>query len=302
MTLPPYLSKGDTIGLVCPAGFMPPDKWQTCVGQLLEWGFQVKLGRTMNSESDNYFSGSDQERLDDLQEMLDNPQIKAVLCGRGGYGVGRIIDAINFKIFRKHPKWIIGFSDITVLHAHVNRQLKIATLHAPMAAAFNDGGFENEYVQSLRNAIEGKKASYTTAAHHLNKTGKATGRLVGGNLSLVAHLVGTPSAFKTKGRILFLEDVGEQLYNIDRMMFQLKRAGMLDDLAGLILGGFTEAKDTTRAFGQSVEDILHHIVNGYAYPICFNFPVSHDKENYALKVGGLYRLEVKNHMVTLQES
>lgn len=302
MTLPPYLSKGDTIGLVCPAGFMAPEKWQTCVVQLLEWGFQVKLGRTMNSSSTNYFSGTDQERLDDLQDMLDDRNIKAILCGRGGYGVGRIIHLIDFKQFRKYPKWIIGFSDITVLHAHINRQLKIASLHAPMAAAFNDGGYENEFVQSLRNAIEGKKANYSAPAHHLNNPGKAAGRLIGGNLSLVAHLIGTPSAYKTKGKILFLEDVGEQLYNIDRMMYQLKRGGVLDELAGLILGGFTDNKDTDRPFGQSVEEILHNIVYGYQYPICFNFPVSHDKENFALKVGAEYRLEVKNHLVTLQES
>ena len=302
MTLPPYLTKGDTIGMVCPAGFMAPEKWQSCVGQLLEWGFQVKLGHTMNADSTNYFSGTDQERLDDLQEMLDDPNIKAILCGRGGYGVGRIIDDINFKAFRKHPKWIIGFSDITVLHAHINRQLKIATLHAPMAAAFNEGGADNEFVLSLRHAIEGKKANYSTAAHHLNKMGMAKGRLVGGNLSLVAHLIGTPSAFQTKGKILFLEDVGEQLYNIDRMMYQLKRSGTLDQLAALILGGFTDNKDTERPFGQSVEEILHEIVKDYDYPICFNFPVSHNKENYALKVGARFRMEVKNHIVTLQES
>lgn len=302
MTLPPYLSKGDTIGLVCPAGFMPPEKWQTCVGQLLEWGFQVKLGHTMTSESANYFSGTDQERLDDLQAMLDDPNIKAILCGRGGYGVGRIIEEVNFKAFRKHPKWIIGFSDITVLHAHINRNLRIATLHAPMAAAFNDGGYENEFVQSLRKALTGEKCRYTAAAHHLNNPGKANGRLIGGNLTLIAHLVGTPSAYKTKDKILFLEDVGEQLYNIDRMMFQLKRAGVLDHLAGLIFGGFTDNKDTDRPFGQSVEEILHHVVSGYRFPVCFNFPVSHEKENYALKVGAEYRLDVKNHEVILQES
>ena len=164
---------------------------------------------------------------DDLQQMLDDPNLKAILCARGGYGMSRIIDHLNFKTFVEHPKWIIGFSDITVLHSHLFSNYKIASLHAPMAAAFNNGGFSNPYIQSLKAALEGTPIDYECAPHELNRVGKASGRLVGGNLSLLAHLVGTDSDINTKGRILFLEDLGEYLYNIDRMMLQLARTGKL---------------------------------------------------------------------------
>ncbi|MBZ5858272.1 S66 peptidase family protein [Flavihumibacter profundi] len=301
MTIPPYLKAGDTIGLVCPAGYMPPEKWQTCVEQLQAWGYKTRLGKTMLSNSGNYFSGPDAERLDDLQQMLDDREVKAILCGRGGYGVSRIIDQLDFRKFKKHPKWIIGFSDITVLHAHINRNFSIASLHAPMANAFNNGEHTNPYVQSLRKALTGKKGKYTAALHEFNQFGIATAPLVGGNLTLVAHLVGTPSAFKTKNRILFLEDVGEFLYNIDRMLLQLKRAGVFDELAGLVIGGFTDNKDTDRPFGKTVHEIIHEHVKNYLYPVCFDFPVSHEKENYALKVGAVYQLKVNAKTVRLDE-
>ncbi|GAB2678428.1 LD-carboxypeptidase [Flavihumibacter cheonanensis] len=301
MIYPPYLQKGDTIGMVCPAGFMAPEKWQTCVQTLQDWGFKVELGATMNSASTTYFSGTDEERKLDLQRMLDDKKIKAILCGRGGYGMGRIIDQLDFKKFERRPKWIIGFSDITVLHAHLNRVIGIASIHGPMAAAFNEGGDENPYVQSLKAMLLGTKAEYNAAPHAFNIAGTAQGRLVGGNLSLIAHLLGTRSAFKTKGKLLFLEDVGEQLYNVDRMFYQLKRAGVLDGLAGLVLGGFTDNKDTERPFGQTVEEILHHLVKDCEYPVCFGFPVSHEKENFALKVGAKYQLLVSPSEVRLIE-
>jgi len=255
----------------------------------------------MSSDSVNYFSGSDEERLADLQDMLDDPELGAIFCARGGYGLSRIIDRLNFKRFRKHPKWIIGFSDITVLHAHINRQLKIASLHAPMASAFNDGGFSEPYVQSLKNALKGKKGKYSAALHSFNNIGIASGQLIGGNLTIIAHLIGSRSAYKTKGRILFLEDLGEYLYNVDRMMIQLKRAGVFEDLAGLIIGGFTGNKDTERPFGKSVYEIIHDHVKEYKYPVCFEFPVSHEKENYALKIGSIYTLKVSAKTVRLDE-
>ena len=302
MQFPPYLQKGDTIGIVAPAGYMPVEKMQACIETLDTWGFTVEMGATTHSQSDNYFSGTDEERLADLQQMMDNKKIKAILCARGGYGVSRIIDQLNFKKFRKKPKWIIGFSDITVLHAHLYSRYKIASLHAPMAAAFNDGEQDNPYVKSICRALMGEKADYRATGGPYNNAGTAEGELVGGNLALLAHLVGTPSDIKTKGRILFLEDVGEYLYNIDRMLLQLKRAGKLDHLAGLIIGGFTDSKDTERPFGKEVHEIIHEQVKGYDYPICFGFPVSHNKENYALKVGGTYKLTVEEVDVTLCET
>lgn len=300
-SIPPYLQKGDTIGITAPAGFMPIEKMQSCIETLDSWGYTVQLGTTTHSSSQNYFSGSDEERLNDLQQMLDNRNIKALLCARGGYGMSRIIDRIDFKKFRKHPKWIIGFSDITVLHSHIFFNYKIASLHAPMAAAFNDGEFNNAYILSLKDALEGKPLHYECPSHAFNKTGETKGQLIGGNLSLLAHLTGTCSDIKTKNKILFLEDVGEYLYNIDRLLLQLKRSGKFEKLAGLIIGGFTDNKDTERPFGKTAYDIIYEQVDEYDYPVCFGFPVSHEKENYALKIGAKFHLKIQNDKAILWE-
>lgn len=299
---PPYLQPGDTIGLICPAGYMPLEKAAECIRVLKdEWGYNVKVGKTVGSDSQTYFSGTDEERLADLQQMIDDDEVKAVLCARGGYGMGRIIDRIDFKKFKKNPKWIIGYSDITVLHCHLYSNYYISSMHAPMAAAFNDEGYTNRFVQSLKNALDGKKAKYNCEPHEFNKKGEAIGELVGGNLALLSHLVGTDSDIKTKGRILFLEDVGEYSYNIDRMLFQLKRSGKLSRLAGLIIGGFTDIKDTERPFGKSAYEIIREVISEYNYPVCYGFPVSHEKENYALKTGVGYKLKVGKSKVILEE-
>jgi muramoyltetrapeptide carboxypeptidase len=299
--IPPYLKKGDTVAIVCPAGFLSLEKAQTCINTLVSWGFQVKLGKTLGGVQQNYFSGSDAERLADLQTMMDDPNVKAILCGRGGYGVSRILDGLDFKQFKKHPKWIIGFSDITVLHAHLNSVVKTASIHAPMAGAFNDGGWENEWVQSLRKAIKGQLTNYSCPAHPFNKLGKAYGDIIGGNLSLLVHLIGTASAIKTKGKILFIEDIGEHVYQVDRMMVQLKRAGLLKDLAGLIIGGFTDMEDTTVPFGKTVQACIAEHLEEYDYPVCFDFPVSHSKENYALKIGLPHQFQVSKNKTSLKE-
>ena len=301
MKLPPYLQKGDTIGIVAPAGYMAPDKMQNCIETLDHWGFTVEMGATTHSESVNYFSGTDEERLQDLQQMLDNKQVKAILCARGGYGISRIIDRINFKTFKKAPKWIVGYSDVTVLHSHIYSHFNTVSLHAPMAAAFNDGIEDNPYIQSICKTLLGEKLEYTCATHMQNRQGTVEAELVGGNLTLLAHAIGTESDLKTKNRILFLEDVGEYLYNIDRMLLQLKRAGKLDRLAGLVVGGFTDLKDTERPYGKAVNDIILEHVAEFDYPVCFGFPVSHSKENYALKVGAEYKLDVSGIKVSLQD-
>ena len=299
---PPYLKKGDTIGIVCPAGYMAMEKVAECIRVLQEeWGYQVKVGKSVGSNSSSYFSGTDEERLEDFQEMLDDDGVQAVLCARGGYGMGRIIDLVSFKKFKKEPKWIIGYSDITVLHAHLYSNYYISSLHGPMAGAFNDGGGTSSYVQSLKNALEGKWAKYSCEPHVLNRTGEAIGELVGGNLALLSHIVGTDSDIKTRGRILFIEDIGEYLYNIDRMLFQLKRSGKLSKIAGLIVGGFTDMKDTDRPFGKPVYELIYDVVKEYDYPVCFGFPVSHGKENYALKIGAGYKLKVGKTKILLEE-
>lgn len=301
ITIPPYLKKGDTIGIVAPAGYMPLEKMQTAIDVLESWGYNIVLGTTTHSNSANYFSGNDAERINDLQKMLDDKNVQAIFCARGGYGLSRMVDKLSFKKFRKAPKWIIGYSDITVLQSHLFANYKIGSLHAPMAAAFNDGEFNNPYILSLKGALEGVPMQYETEAHPFNNSGEATGVLVGGNLCLLAHVTGSRSEVNTKDRILFIEDVGEYLYNIDRMMLQLKRAGKLKKLAGLIIGGFTDCKDTERPFGKTAYEIIQEQVKGYDFPICYNFPVSHERENYALKIGATVKLSVSDKEVLLKE-
>lgn len=299
--IPNYLKTGDTIGITAPAGYMPFEKMTACIDTLQEWGYHVQLGSTTHSISDNYFSATDEQRLMDLQSMLDDPNIKAILCARGGYGTSRLLDDLSFKAFKKEPKWIVGFSDITALHSHIYTNYNIASLHAQMAAAFNGGGASSPSVLSLKDALSGTATHYEIPPHELNRSGEGKGELVGGNLSLLCHLLCTDSDIKTKNRILFLEDIGEHLYHIDRMFLQLKRAGKLHKLAGLIIGGFTDMKDTERPFGKSVNEILLEHVSEFDYPVCFDFPVSHGKDNHALKVGVEHSFIVDSSGVQLKE-
>ncbi len=300
ITIPPYLKKGDTIGIVCPSGHMPAENAETCIKTLESWGYRVKVGSTLGSQF-HYFSGSDKQRTQDLQQMMNDTTVKAILCGRGGYGMSRIIDSLDFQKFKKSPKWIIGFSDITVLQAHIFQHYQIATLHAPMAAAFNGEGYKNEYIASLKEALSGTTSSYECSAHLLNKKGSATGDLIGGNLSMVAHLIGSHSSYKTRHKILFLEDIGEYLYNIDRMMIQLERAELFKHLKGLVIGGFSDMKDTTIPFGIDVYNLINHHVKDYKFPICYGFPISHETENVALKIGVNHELKVTKDGVSLKE-
>ncbi len=298
---PPYLKAGDRIGIVCPAGFMAAERIVPCVNTLKSWGFRVKIGKTVGGVSSNYFSGSDEERLEDLQEMLDDEDLSAILCGRGGYGLSRIIDQISFKKFRKSPKWILGYSDICLLHAHVYSNLEFATAHSPMAGAFLEAGPGDPFIASIRSLLLGEKLSYSCDPHPFNRKGEVEGTLMGGNLALLAHIVGGSSDFKTKGLILFIEDIGEYLYNIDRMLFQLKSAGKFQKPAAIIVGSFSELKDTERPFGQNAYEIIRDKLSEYEYPVCYGFPVGHVKENYALKCGADYRLKIGREKVVLEE-
>ncbi len=297
--IPPYLKKGDTIALTCPAGYMAAAKANNCIHTLQKWGYEVMVGKTLGSSSKNYFSGTDEERADELQAMMDDPSIKAILFGRGGYGMGRIIDRLDFKKFRKNTKWMIGFSDITVMHMHLFNKFKIASLHAPMAAAFNEG--ENEFILSLKNALNGKKAVYKTETHPFNNKGEATGILIGGNLALLTNIIGTASDYDTKNKILFIEDIGEYIYNVDRMLWQLLRSGKFNKPAAVIFGGFTDMKDTERPFGKTLDEVLKEISGSFDFPVCFQFPVSHEKENLALKIGIPYHLKITGKKTTLSE-
>lgn len=298
MKIPPYLKKGDTIGITCPAGYMSPDKAQSCINTLEAWGFKVKTGATLGKAPQNYFSGTDVERLHDLQNMLDDEAVKAVFFARGGYGVSRIIDDINFKKFKKKPKWICGYSDITLLHTHVNKVLKTASIHSPMAAAFNDDT-HSLYIQSIRKTLLGQKSNYKIKAHSFNHAGTAEGRLIGGNLALLAHSVGTVSEPDVKNKILFIEDVGEYIYSTDRMLIQLKRAGWFNKITGLIIGSFSDVKDTTQPFGKTVEEVIKEHLKEYTLPYCFQFPAGHTRENVALRCGLKHKLSVQKNKITL---
>jgi muramoyltetrapeptide carboxypeptidase len=301
MTVPTYLKRGDSIAICCPAGYMDKEKVTTCVSTLEQEGYKVIVGKTVGGKSKNYFSGTDDERLEELQRFLDDKNIDAIICGRGGYGISRIIDNICFKKFLKYPKWIIGFSDVTVIHTYLFSNFKIASLHASMAAAFNDGGDKSENILSLLSALRGKKGNYTLGTNSFNRTGTATGKLVGGNLTLLANGIGTSSDIKTDKCMLFLEDLGEQLYNIDRMLVQLKRSGKLKNLGALVVGGFTDLKDTERPFGKNIYEIITELVAEYDYPVCFDFPVSHGENNVALKHGLKHKLIVEEGRVMLKE-
>ena len=297
MITPPYLQKGDTVAIVATARKNIDDNLKPTIDLLHSWGLEVVVGSTIGLDL-NQLAGTDDQRAADFQQQMDNQNIKAIWCARGGYGTVRMIDLLDFTKFKQHPKWIVGFSDVTVLHNHLNT-MGYKSIHGTMPVSVERTAPES--IESLKTALFGQKLSYQIDPFPMNRFGKATGELVGGNLSLLAHLVGTDSDIKTKGRILFIEDVGEYLYNIDRMIYQLKRSGKLDKLAGLIVGGFTDMKDTERPFGQTVHEIIRDAVAEYNYPVCFDFPVSHAKENFALKIGVGYKLKVGNNKVTLEE-
>ncbi|WP_421943471.1 S66 peptidase family protein [Pedobacter sp.] len=298
--IPPYLKQGDTIGITSPAGYVTLDEIQPSVLQMQSWGFNIKIGDSIGKRDFTY-GGTDEERLNDFQKMLDDPNIKAIMCARGGYGFVRIIDKLDFSSFKKNPKWIIGFSDITVLHCHLAKNYGIASIHSKMCNSFPDDWAKAEPIQidtilSIRNALSGAQTNYNAPANLNNRTGKAEGILVGGNLSIIETLAGSDSDLDTKGKILFIEDTGEYLYSIDRMLWNLKRSNKLKNLKGLIIGGFkVKPDDAGEEFGKTIYDIVLEKVKEYSYPIAFDFPVGHQKNNFALKCGA-------NHVLTVNES
>lgn len=304
---PAYLKKGDTIGITCPAGFITTDDILPAVLKIKEWGFDVKIGDTVGKK-DFTFGGTDAERLADFQTMLDDKNIKAILCARGGYGAIRIIDKIDFTKFVAHPKWIIGFSDITVLHSHINHNFGIATIHSKMCNSFPADWtlaepIQYETIESIRQCLTGQKISYPIVPSIYNRNGNATGILVGGNLKTIESLAGSKSNLITNNKILFVEDTGEYLYSIDRMFWNLKRTGKLKNLAALIIGGFKIKKEetATEAFGKTLEEIVLEKVSEFNYPVCFDFPVGHQKNNFALKCGIRHQLNLSSSNCLLKE-
>jgi muramoyltetrapeptide carboxypeptidase len=297
MITPPYLQKGDTIAIVAPAGKISKERIIPSVEILKRHGFRVKLGEHIFN-TNFQFAGTNEQRLEDLQKALNDVSVKAILCARGGYGTIHLINKLNFYEFTKSPKWLIGFSDITILHNQLNN-LGFSSIHGPMATHFNLQTNNNESVEQLLKLISGATIKYQTEAHQLNRHGETSAEIVGGNLAILYSLLGTKFDIETAGKILFIEDIGEYLYNIDRMIHSLKLAGKFEKLSGLIVGDFSDVKDNSTPFGKSAYKIIDDAVSKYNFPICYGFPSGHEKKNLPLILGNNWKLEVTNRGTNL---
>jgi muramoyltetrapeptide carboxypeptidase len=293
---PPHLKKGDKIAITCPAKKLP-GPMNDAINLLQSWGLEVVLGETVDA-SYHQFAGDDDLRARDMQRFIDDDSIKAIIAARGGYGTIRMIDKVDFSHFAKNPKWLVGFSDITILHAHLFTNYGVQSIHGQMPVNIPDASAHS--LETLRRALFGEELSYSFNSHSLNRSGEGSGILVGGNLSLLAAISGSVSDLDYNGKILFIEDVGEYLYAIDRMVRSLKRAGKLQHLTGLIIGGFTDIKDNDIPFGQTVPEILMDVVKQYNYPVCFDFPAGHIPDNCSLILGKTMNLTVNNEHVNIK--
>lgn len=296
---PPYLKPGDFVGITCPAGSVDVRDARYAEVMFNRWGLKTKVGNTIG-KAWNQFAGTDDERAVDFQRQLDDPVIKAIIFGRGGYGTMRMMDKINWEGFRKNPKWLIGFSDITAIHCHVHRNYGIPTIHGRMAVGF---GAQEDYSElSLKEALIGTPLMYKWKSYPLNRIGVTQGIMVGGNLSMIYAMQAGPSELNTKGKILFIEDVSEYKYTVDRMLMNLKRSGKLENLTALVVGGFTQTKtDTQEFFNMTMQEIILEKVSEYGYPVAFGFPAGHQSPNLAIKFGMPYQLIVSNEQCMLAE-
>ncbi len=294
----PFLSAGDTIGLAATARKISREEIEPALKVFESWGLKVKLSSTL-FETQNQFGGTDEQRAKGFQELLDDPNVKAIICARGGYGTVRMIDLLDFTGFKQSPKWIIGFSDITVLHTHIYTLTGLPTIHGPMLLNMQPERADEESLYQLRKLLTGEQPSYYSGTHSHNKKGKCKGKLVGGNLSVLYSTLGSVSDIDTNGKILFLEDLDEYLYHIDRMMMNLKRNGKLDNLAGLVVGDMSDMKDNAIPFGKTAEEIILEHTSAFNYPVCLGFPAGHEKKNLPLMMGAEYTLEVAENSVSL---
>jgi len=290
---PPYLQAGDTIAIVAPAGILKNREATIYKAKKLaeSWGLKVVLGKHIFNQN-SHFAGTDSERAEDFQNALDNPNIKAIWSGRGGYGSVRVLDKLDYTAFLEKPKWIIGYSDITAFHSHIHN-LGIETMHAMMGTSVDDKPeLIVETLSTFKKAIFGKPLKYTIPPSKYNRNGKAKGQLVGGNLALLASMLGSKSQTEAKGKILFIEEIGEYKYSIDRMLQSLKRAGYFDDCAGLIIGDISKIKTNSTKWGSSIEQLVLDVVKDYDFPVMFNFPAGHMPDNRALIFGRNIQLTV----------
>lgn len=297
---PQPLQAGDTIGICCPAGAVNAADMEAMYRQIRQWGFNHKVGKNVG-KSYFKFSATDEERLLEVQKMLDDDTIKAIFFARGGYGTVRIIDKIDFTKFSKNPKWLVGYSDITCFHSHIHTNFSINTLHAHMGSAYKTENTDQKSTDSILETLSGQLHSYSIGTHNLQQRGTATGHMIGGNLALLSDLIGTKSDIDTSGKILFIEDISEYRYNLDRMMWQLLRSGKLANLAGLVVGTFNDTQDNETPFGITEQEIVYEKVKKFKYPVCYDFPVGHQAKNMAIKIGGTYELNVTDQSVTLKE-
>ena len=296
MKTPTYLKQGDTIGIVSTARKVAKEELEYALDIVEKWGLKAVLGKSIEAE-ENQFAGNDALRASDFQDMMDNPEVKAIWCARGGYGTVRIIDKLDFSEFIKNPKWVIGYSDVTVLHSHLHN-LGVESLHAQMPVQIETKSSES--AQSIKKVLFGESYQVEFKNNQkLNRLGSAKGQLVGGNLSILYSLCGSPSAIKTDGKILFIEDLDEYLYHIDRMMMNLKRNGMLDHLAALIIGGMSDMNDNEIPFGKDAEAIILDAVEGSDYPVYFDFPAGHVEDNRTLIIGREASLDFDENRATL---
>ncbi|TYR38147.1 LD-carboxypeptidase [Sphingobacterium phlebotomi] len=296
MKTPEFLKKGDKVAIVCPASYIKGNI-APALTILNSWGLDVVIGESVNSQF-HQFAGTDEVRKRDLQAALDNPEIKAIFAARGGYGTVRIIDQLDFRKFKKQPKWIVGFSDITVLHSHLHNKVAVCSIHGQMPKSFNES--TKAALTSLKHALFGGKMDFEYSQRTFpNRTGCGNGRLIGGNLAILHSILASPSDGKYDNKILFIEDVGEQHYNIDRMLWTLKRANKLAKLQGLIVGGFTSLKDSNPPFGQRFEEIIMDKVAEYDFPVCFDFPTGHIDNNHSLIFGKEVTLNVNQEEASL---
>jgi muramoyltetrapeptide carboxypeptidase len=289
MIFPPNLKKGDTVAIVATARKNIEDNLQPAISWLKSWGLEVVIGKTIGLDK-NQLAGTDEQRAADFQTQLDNPNIKAIWCVRGGYGTVRMIDLLDFTKFKQSPKWIIGFSDVTVFHSHLNT-MGYASIHGIMPVSSKA---TEEAKETLRKALFGEPLEYAIPCVSMNRYGDAKGELVGGNLSILYSLFGSNSAIDCTDKILFMEDLDEYLYHIDRMMINLKRNGCLESLKGIIIGGMTKMKDNDIPWGKTALEIIDDVTKKYNIPVLFNFPAGHMADNRALIFGKQVFLEVND--------
>ncbi|MEC7645899.1 MAG: LD-carboxypeptidase [Bacteroidota bacterium] len=297
MIIPKKINIGDKIGILATARKISIEELNPAIAILESWGLEVVLGKFL-FEDDNQFAGTIDQRAEDLQHMIDNDEIKGILCARGGYGTVQIIDKINFDNLYKNPKWIIGYSDITVLHSHLH-QLGLATLHATMPINFSKN--TKKSLDSLYKVLFASPNIIQISTHKFNKLGNVEGEIVGGNLSVLSSLLGSSSDINTNQKILFLEDLDEYLYHIDRMIVNMKRNKKFNNLKAMIIGGLTDMNDNDISFGKTAEEIILGHVNEYNFPLCFGFPCGHIDNNSSIILGAPSVLDIHENGVNLSQ-